>query len=99
MNCSGKGVKAAHESGRGGVEIFVANAPDAAVLNRRNALPVAAENDLFEWDPASGAAPGRDQHLGCGGFYFLKWDLRARLSNEVTSCRFYQFSHPELRRD
>src|SRR5205085_5457036 len=93
----GESVQAAEKSGSRRVEIFVANAVDAAVSYGRYAFPVAAAGDLLQRNAVASSAPGGNDDIGIGRSDLLERNLRTGSSNEFTSSSFDQLFDPELR--
>src|SRR6476646_8226332 len=97
MYRGGETVQAAEKRGGRRVEIFVANAVDAAASYGRYVFPVAAAGDLFQRNAVAGSAPGGNDDIRIGRSDLLERNLRAGSSNEFTSSGFDQLFDPELR--
>lgn len=96
MDGGGEGAQAAEERGRGGVKEFVANAIDAALLDRRHVVPGALKDDFFEWNAVAGAAPGGDDDVGGFGENRFGGSRFAGRSDELAACGVDQLGDPGL---
>src|SRR6266849_9080480 len=87
------------EGGGGSVQQFVANTIDAARLHSPRFLPATVADDLFQWNPVAGSAPGSDHHVWIVGRNRFRRPLGTRLTQKLTARGFHQFRNPLLRRN